>query len=197
MIPDAHQPSPVNPIPQAAALTSPPTPADPGQRDIRWFTSTKLWRAFPELDPFSDEQCRPVITFVSRSSLDQLCCIGLVLLGTLVSGFLLVGFLPVVQHAFNMPQPHRSYELPLALLFTIGMGTLPFVGVLRVRDMLLRHHLRKLLTNGSTCASCSYSLLGLPLDEHHRTTCPECGTVQDVHKAFASLAPDTQPPVTS
>lgn len=171
---------------------------DPAPRSaIRWFTSTKLWRAFPELDPFSDEQCRPVIAVVSRSNLDQLCCIGLVLLGTLVSVFLLVGFLPVVQHAFNTPQPHRSYELPLALVFAIGMGTLPFVGVLRVRDMLIRRHLRKLLTSGSTCIRCSYSLLGLPLDEQHCATCPECGTVQGVHKAFASLAPATQPPVAS
>ena len=131
---------------------TPSQPKPAPQSSIRWFTSTKLWRAFPELDPFSDEQCRPVITFVSRSSLDQLCCIGLALLGTIVSGFLVVG-------------------------------------VLRVRDMLLRHHLRKLLTSGSTCIRCSYSLLGLPLDEQHRATCPECGTSQDVHKAFASLAP--------
>ena len=168
---------------------TPSQPKPAPQSSIRWFTSTKLWRAFPELDPFSDEQCRPVITFVSRSSLDQLCCIGLALLGTIVSGFLVVGVLPTVQHAFNMPQPQRSYELPLALVLTMAMGTLPLVGVLRVRDMLLRHHLRKLLASGSTCIRCSYSLLGLPLDEQHRATCPECGTSQDVHKAFASLAP--------
>ena len=149
---------------------------------------TKVYRAFPEFDRFTDEQCgrflaaavqfgwrrvlRWVVTGVTGVVLFVIGIVGAVWLrfGTQV----LPNSGGILMHAADL----------LCVLVPSCAGG--FGGVL-VRDVLLRQQLRRLINTRGSCSACGYRLLGLPVSEANTVACPECGHVSEVDPSLGEL----------
>ncbi len=156
----------------------------------------KLWRAFPELDSFTDEQCARFVHAARRGV--RITCVRIVLISVAsvlavaaqfaaIYGVLwMFGFhdRPLVQSE-NLRDAIAG--LTMLTVGVIGVG----VGML-VRDVLLRRRVRWVIKAKGTCGGCGYGLLGLPVPDDLRITCPECGMEMWVDAALAELVTDDQ-----
>ncbi|MCH7791072.1 MAG: hypothetical protein IID31_02180 [Planctomycetes bacterium] len=136
---------------------------------------TKLYRAFPELDPFTDEQCLWYIARAKRKHKvrNAIALFGVVALGFPAWGLFALLAWPIV--AWIGGRSFAAHRIPLGLLgFIIGVSAvLAAVCTMLARDRWLRWMIRKVL-NRAVCPSCEYSLLGLRV-ENDGVVCPECG----------------------
>lgn len=136
---------------------------------------SKVYRAFPELDHFSDRQCESHFDKVRKKY--RLQETGFTLLT--VVGMLVVGLLVVVSGRLVLQAvfPPPGNPPPAAILAVVGFLAfsllLQCVVVLRFRDRWLFRTLRRHLED-TRCGKCEYQLLGLPVKEA-AVTCPECG----------------------
>ena len=142
-----------------------------------------VYRAFPELDAFSDDDCR---IFVRNATVVlwrriMRACVNAATILTLV----------IAEVWFLEPDPSPNWMatanamlLAVVLLITIGFGALVF------RDVLLRLAIRRILNRGARCPQCRYLMVGLPVTVDHRVTCPECARVTDVTVHAAHCARD-------
>jgi hypothetical protein len=139
--------------------------------------ATRVYRAFPELDHFSDAQCEAFVRATSRRP----AYLAVQLLGelsTTTAALLSFGFLSGhagarLEQATSHWGSLNSYVAPFAwLLITLVPSGLVF---LLTRDLLLRRCIRSLLKTRGSCRQCGYGLTGLPVGEGGRITCPECG----------------------
>lgn len=135
----------------------------------------KVYRAFPELDRFSDAEC---IAWVKRAERVHAKYLALGTFVAIAGAMMLaipafvVGWAP----AMWMMEPKWHYPSVLwlpAILWAVLVSALPFVGSLAVRDWCLRRCIGIQIA-GARCEKCSYSLLGLPIHEGW-VTCSECG----------------------
>jgi hypothetical protein len=149
---------------------------------------TKVYRAFPEFDRFTDEQCERFLAAAVQLGWRRV--LRWVITG--VAGVVLF-VVAVVPSLFA----RVALEKPLALsgLLTFVADLLSvlvpscvggFGGVL-VRDVLLRQHLRRLINTRGSCSACGYRLLGLPVSEANTVACPECGHVSEVDPSLGEL----------
>ena len=139
--------------------------------------TSKLYRAFPELDRFSDAECRAFMARLRRQ-------VGGQIVGYLIAG--LCGFGVFVATIFveavmiDLTQRIRFSDdaelvlgaISFALPFLTGLMT-----ILIVRDFFVRRTLRTRILNvvrRFTCRGCTYSLVGLRATGHV-VRCPECG----------------------
>ncbi len=157
------------------------------------FPWTRLYRAYPELDRFSDDQCeawvkrawrwRPWTMFVS----------------ILASAFLGMGlsyglFRVLSRFFYPMAQAaSKSFTVQNVILQLASVGgwvllsAAPgLLGALVLRDLMLRRVIRGQLSS-TRCMRCDYSLLGLPVREGV-VTCSECGEVAGL--TDRALAPE-------
>ncbi len=139
----------------------------------------KIYRAFPELDPFSDEECE---RFVDRARAQRPISGLAALAGAAV---FIVAFPLGLAVVRRLPQPGLPPDGPfelyavLFILGTVGAGAL--AGLL-VRDRLLIRAIRDRVTL-ARCPACHYSLLGLKVQTEGwetRVRCPECGAEHDL-----------------
>ena len=154
----------------------------------------KVYRAFPELDRFPDEECE---RFVKRARRTQLKWMWIPLLTAPVV-FVLVVIAMVaigryldeelrqlslwIDRTIGRVFPDGDYsvgELLIAggALLAVTVG--PWLGFAVPRDMVLRRAIAKRL-DVAACNGCDHSLLGLPLlaeVERPAVRCPECGQV--------------------
>jgi hypothetical protein len=136
--------------------------------------TSKVYRAFPELDRFSDEQCR---AFVRRASQDSaLGSCGLTVLGLGLGVLTAVAWVVLlVLYARLTATPSGAIRLGAVWLVLLVVGVLvlsPLAGFF-FRDVWLRAAIRASLAR-TNCRECRYSLLGLHATEGV-VTCPECG----------------------
>ena len=136
---------------------------------------TKLYRAFPELDPFTDEQC---LWYIARAKRKHKVRNAIALFGVAALGFTawgLFGLLawPIVEWIGG--RNFAAHRMPVGLLgFIIGVSAvLAAVCTMLARDRWLRWMIRKVLRRAA-CPSCESSLLGLRV-ENDGVVCPECG----------------------
>lgn len=140
----------------------------------------KLWRAFPELDPFDDQQASSFVRSARRSLRARLVRWTLSLSA---GGVLLIGPLVGCVALLQTAKHFQWWHLLLALLaFTPG----PVVTML-VRDRVLRRQIKRILRTQGTCPSCRYNLLGAPVSPELKVACPECGLVTTVDPALGEL----------
>ena len=155
---------------------------------------SKIYRAFSELDRFSDEECERYVRYVSQQRQPTRFLIGVVpavvcvaVIAVLVLMEVYAG--PAVRSArdwvnsiVDMIAPDMTEDLAdmvfllFWLLMLIGM---PYIVMLMTRDWHLRRGIRGRLETAH-CPSCRQGLLGLPLIAGARlptVRCPECGTV--------------------
>jgi len=147
-----------------------------------------VYRAFPEFDRFTDEQCERFLAAAAQLGWRRV--LRWVMTG--VAGVVLF-VVAVVPSLFA----RGALEKPLAMsgLLTFVADLLSvlvpscvggFGGVL-VRDVLLRQHLRRLINTRGSCSACGYRLLGLPVSEANTVACPECGHVSEVDPSLGEL----------
>ncbi|MBX3316527.1 MAG: hypothetical protein KF902_06645 [Phycisphaeraceae bacterium] len=157
-----------------------------------------LHRAFPELDGYSDEQCRRFI-HASRGSaslrfLRSLAIAFITILATAAS------LASVIYVHFSLLTNSRTlapgsplltwYGLLLNIaIILVACSTPPILGFF-TRDLFLIRRVRKILRTHGTCISCRYTLVGLFVAPDLSVTCPECGTSTTVDPALGELVTD-------
>jgi uncharacterized Zn finger protein (UPF0148 family) len=138
---------------------------------------SEIYRAFPELDGFSDAECK---RFVQRAraekarvrameSLTAFAGLSGLILGALLGG-IVTNVLSAVAVSWVHPRTLEEGVRPIMIVVAAGLcaaGAAAFV-----RDGWLRNAITKRLSQAA-CPGCGYSLLGLkPVNGH--VTCPEC-----------------------
>jgi DNA-directed RNA polymerase subunit RPC12/RpoP len=155
----------------------------------------KVYRAFPELDPFDDAKC---VAFVSRarrarrrrfwlSWLSLLVDIPLAVVVTVT----MLNVLPVsswldrldraMSFLFN-PASGVPSTIVLGVVLIVGLVLPPAMGFLWIRDAILKRAIRAALKSVA-CIACGFDLTGLPVTDGEagpRVRCPECGLLMDL-----------------
>lgn len=151
----------------------------------------KVWRAFPELDRFSDEQCRAFVKAARRKWGWRLLRVAVMAASVPVTVTLAV--LVVVRAGSLVEGRTVSGGVAAVVQVVAGLIGLAIIaggllGALVIRDRLLRWRIRYALFNRGTCIGCHYRLVGLPVAEGNLVTCPECGLETKVDPALGELA---------
>jgi hypothetical protein len=153
---------------------------------MRIITRRKIYRAFPELDRFSDEQCRE---YIRRVRLSQLRELALFLSLLFVGVGSLMGAVHLTRTILDSPDERRlQVELivrGMAWAYVLGwvvylflVAATPCLLTLLTRDIVLGAFLKQALhghLKRTACPGCRYQLLGLPLGDAGAVRCPECG----------------------
>ena len=149
----------------------------------------KLWRAFPELDTIDDELCRAFVRVATASWRAK--GLRVLVLGRIVLATLAVALLAAQLTADAPPARRLNTPVQMALVGTTVTIVLAagFLAALVARDWLLRRRVRRVIRDHGGCAHCGYRLLGTPVTDDLRATCPECGNVTVVDAAMGELAP--------
>jgi hypothetical protein len=137
----------------------------------------KVYRAFPELDRFSDATCtRFVRQAVRRNRLSQAwhALLGLVLAALVVMVWYVLG--AVVGNTTGPRYWDDGPAMLVAIVYGFAGPAAAMVSVLMLRDSWLRRMIARQLVD-TRCPNCRYSLLGLEIVDG-RIHCPECGNVR-------------------
>ncbi len=139
----------------------------------------KVYRAFPELDAFSDAECE---RFVERAARDYP---GSRVAAEVIGAAVIVGILIAIGVMENVAWGAISSNWSVFkkddwLGMVIALNALFMVlgfclGMLLIRDRWLIRTIR-LKVRQASCPACGYSLLGLAVDLGV-ITCPECGSI--------------------
>lgn len=159
----------------------------------------KLWRAFPELDRFSDEQCQRFVKAANRRLSLRLVRWGLMAvvwaLVTFSPLLLAFGELVLVEYGWRSDTSASRWlgrtwwvrsdiGMGLTMVLMLALGGL---GAGVVRDWLLRRRVRRVLRTRGRCAACHYFLAGLPVTASCTVVCPECGHTTEVDASLGEL----------
>ncbi len=131
----------------------------------------KIYRAFPELDGFSDEACE---RFVKRALHGgRVLQLGFSIAAGVGIGLLLWPLLIVVCQTLMSSAGEGIVSRGVQVVGLTGSVWMPAVGGLAARDVVMRRWLSRWIVE-SRCPGCEYPLEGLPI-EAGRVKCPECG----------------------
>lgn len=144
--------------------------------------TSKVYRAFPELDQFSDAQCRAFVRLANHDVSKALVRFLLYLVSGAVVAFVSGAVLIAILTAW---QPNPMFG---ACFLLVGVTAPTGVALLALRDALLRNRIRRVFTLRGSCAGCSYALVGLPVVEagpngEREVRCPECGLSRAIESA--------------
>ncbi len=156
--------------------------------------SRTIYRAFPELDRYSDEQCIRFVKSARGSWLRQAFGGLLIVVAAIVTlipcAILLLRIVDFQHGRFDPMRPPFRLGTLVGLAASVALITPgPLVGIL-LRDWLLRRRVRFVLRSRGVCRSCRYSLVGLAVGADHRVRCPECGAEMEVDPSLGELATD-------
>ncbi len=130
------------------------------------FPLSKVYRAFPELDRFSDADCRYFCRDIYRR--EKLTYLAPTVFGvSLVVLMLCMLYLQRTRNAWWLPD---QLELLGSALFAVPSSIL---AAIYVRDRFFHRAVRERIL-GARCSGCRFSLIGLPVRDG-TTRCPECG----------------------
>ncbi len=150
----------------------------------------KIWRAFKELDQFSDEQCARFVRAATAFGWGA-AFRGLFLFVAGASSLLGILWL-VASLTYEWDRTFRPAWLAMPAtmaVWTVGITLSPLL-VLVLRDWLLLRRIRHLLRDRGVCSVCRYSLIGLPIGDELRVACPECGSITTVDASLGELGQD-------
>lgn len=161
---------------------------------------SKFYRAFPELDKFSDEQCERFVRNATTGSIGRYLLILLRAVATSIIAFVialgLIGlFAPILS---DLLKSLSFFEPVLWIVFVFAVIGIPVLCVMSgflVRDYELRKAIWQVIDQHGWCAACRYSLLGLPLDQEFNVICPECGMKNRGHEALTALVDQPRTPL--
>lgn len=155
----------------------------------------RIYRAFPELDRFNDEQCEMFVRAACRRGWRRHAHRLLILLATIVS-LILVGFAVALvtewlDHVVQGGVERSGWFAPYVILCILAMCS-PFLLALLLKDRLLLRRLRLVIRARGTCPSCRYTLLGVTIDEGNTVLCPECGMTLEADPELNEVVLDDQ-----
>lgn len=138
--------------------------------------TSKVYRAFPELDKFSDAQCAAYVKNATKERKKQhIAATCLLLIAVPLALFLAYG--GTALSALLIFPDEKLFSDSFFAFILIHMTVLFFLeclGLLWLRDRWLRRIVTKHLLT-VRCPHCRYVLLGLAVNDN-TVTCPECGT---------------------
>lgn len=160
---------------------------------MRFITKT-VYRAFPELDEYSDEQCRRFVSAAKRGVFRRG---GRLIIVLLAAGLAIFVAMFVCAYSFSVLE-RKAWALrdyPLWSVITFGLYSAVVFAVclypvIRLREWLLLRRIRYILRARGVCPNCHYSLIGLTVSAACKVVCPECGTEGDVDPALGELVTD-------
>ena len=154
---------------------------------------TPFYRAFPEFDAFTDEECERWMRLSWRYRPRQRLLIAMMIpLGIAIASIPIIAPVLTILFAFDHSQKLLALSngafFAVLIVFALLPGIATVVVSFRLRDRWLRDCLRSLV--GDRRCTCGYSLLGLP--EQRRPTgsvivCPECGKHVQVTVSLPSV----------
>ncbi|MBL8990029.1 MAG: hypothetical protein JNJ48_00455 [Phycisphaerae bacterium] len=130
---------------------------------------SRVYRAFPELDRFSDELCETYVRRITQRHAGAWSALNMLALGLAMASTMV---LMVADRSLSRGLALVPHDGLLPIL-ALAAPTLGGVAGLLIRDRWLRTRLRRALGD-TNCDGCSYSLLGLPPADGF-ICCPECG----------------------
>jgi hypothetical protein len=149
-----------------------------------------VYRAFPELDGYSDEQC---IRFMKaargtmlRRAIAILAILTIFVVGTIAGAIILLSVVNMILpsgHTRNLQLGRGLVMLCLLLICTAAGPILAFL----MRDFLIIDRIRWILRSRGLCQACSYSLIGLAVSPDNSVTCPECAALCTVDPSLGEL----------
>lgn len=159
---------------------------------MRLVTKT-IWRAFPELDRFSDEKCARFVRAarVGRPLLQRLTWwAGQALAVAPIVWLTLWGFAWLgewgLSYQRSLSQMYTAITLQgVCILALAAVGLLLWIAVGHV---FLRRRITFILRARGRCAQCGYGLAGLPVDATSHVYCPECGLEGLVDASMGELS---------
>ena len=139
---------------------------------------SKVYRAFPELDRFSDEQCQGWQRLANDYWPWKRLAVSIAIVAAFPAVFVVTAIVIGVFAAatgLTLQRAGQTTDLfvPLILGVPILMGALASLGI---RDWWTRRCLRRFIDD--RLCGCGYSLLGLPEEPQTQGVavhCPECG----------------------
>ncbi len=141
---------------------------------------SKVHRAFPELDGFTDAECAALIHAVQRERAVGLLATSMAAVVLSIASGLLAAYFTwrLLIAIYDVPDDRPTSDGLFVLFFSLiggaGILTMALVGFL-IRDLWLRWAIGRRLRL-ARCTGCNYSLLGLSVLDG-RVRCPECGHV--------------------
>ncbi|HVU62588.1 MAG TPA: hypothetical protein VHC70_01330, partial [Phycisphaerales bacterium] len=154
---------------------------------------SKVFRAIPELDRFSDDQCRRFVSAANsswRRRLLRWIIVGLAgLIGAIGACALIVPTNLWIQNLLRVDDLGGAIIALIVGSLAFALGLLP---TLILRDSLLRLTIRRLIRRCGACPRCHYSLLGMRIAGDHSIICPECGLKIDVDASLGELTTDAE-----
>ena len=157
-----------------------------GSSAIRLITR-KIWRAFPELDRFSDEQCQRFVKAAGRQRWFVFATWGAVTV-VFAAGLALASVLTRwTDSAMRYDFPVVPAWMILFVVLTAGVAAAGLAAML-TRDKILRRRIALVLKYRGSCVGCRYSLVGLPVPDSLCIVCPECGAECQVDASLGELA---------
>src|SRR5262245_31051382 len=156
--------------------------------------TSKIYRAFPELDPYGDEQCVRFVRAARRGKVRRslhMLLITLVAAATLAVGMLVVVLLGAYLDRVRGPgwDYHYKFLIPVVIVALVVISIAPIAAFV-FRDWLLRRRIRYVLRARGVCAGCHYTLVGLPVGPGNMVACPECGFESGVDPSLGELVLD-------
>lgn len=149
----------------------------------------KPYRAIPELDHFSDEQCRQFMgaaraSWRGRAQRATFLVAAMIVImisstAALVLIWRLLGHRPVI--------PGDDFFFQVVVSAIVGISTGLFGGLI-VNDRLLRRCIRRLIRDCGSCPGCQYTLVGMPVNAERCVKCPECGREIDADESMGEIA---------
>jgi hypothetical protein len=152
---------------------------------------SRIYRAFPELDRFSDAQCKRFLKAARRdwwaARLARIAAVAAVFL--VVAG---IGYAVALKVVYTVAAGKASTVLTDAGATAIVLcAVTPLVAALMAallgRDVVVRRRLRTVINERGRCVGCGYSLLGAPVVDGLTVRCPECGAPTEVDSSLAEL----------
>lgn len=164
--------------------------------------TSKIYRAFEELDEFSDEQCERLMKRVQLDRASTTGMAGLVVCVVVVSLFVMGLFLWFMSELLDaqlrvLSMPMRPYFDLDAMVFSIVECITAVASGFLMRDHVLRKNLIaaiQLRIERVRCPNCKYILIGQRA-RNNMVTCPECGTSTSLG-ALGVTEKDLIPPTT-
>jgi hypothetical protein len=143
---------------------------------------SKIYRGFPELDPFTDTECEMYVARARSRRMGSGCLMAIVAaaagIGCAVALAFLTSqlFVPLAGALGLRIGP--DHEMETGILVLGAHIVIAFIVGLLVRDAWLRSSIKQCLKS-ARCPKCDYSLLGLPIVSGI-VKCPECGSTRNL-----------------
>lgn len=160
--------------------------------------TSKLYRAFKELDHLTDEQCGRLIQRIRTQKFNTLKtgCVSIlaVVVSIVVVSLVFALFMELAQ---TWVEGSRTLQTILPMVVLVGIIGFPAFAGLMTRDAFLRRNLSIALHDyieRVRCLKCQYILIGLPA-ESGCVTCAECGhamTLESLGATEQDLLPPTE-----